>query len=319
MKLRAIALLLFLFFLAKPVLYAQITGASCPETAQYYAKDSINIITFGASTVEGVNGLMFQPYLTSSFLKCYPKKTVNIQNYGIGGETTGQGLVRIDNAIAGKTGFIVILMGANDAIHIEAGKLTLAQTEANMRLLISKSLKQNLVPVLCTIQNFDDRKTAFYKRVNMQIMHINNLYRNLSREYGIYLADLNAVIRRDFSLYQDFVHPNARGNRLISFILFDAINKIIADRFLQFTVTQNYPNPGKDKTSIDIIVPGAGKVDFKIYNLQNKLIRTVLSEYMNSGKHTIQLDLSTLQAGIYIYRISTSEGQAVVKKMVVMH
>ena len=319
MNFRALALYIIALFGLFNTVAAQITGATCPESAQYYSKDSINIITFGASTVEGVNGLDFQPYLTTSFLKCYPKKTINIQKYGIGGETTGQGLLRIDNAITNKTGFIVILMGANDAVHIQAGKLNIVQTEASMRLLITKSLAQKLIPIICTIQNFDDRKNFFYKKVNIQIALINNLYRKLVNEYGIYLADINAVIRRDFALYQDFVHPNYRGNRLISFVLFDTVNKIIAEKFLQFTVSQNYPNPGRETTRIDIVMPNAEKVEFKIYNLQGKVVQSVLNEYLNTGKHTIQLNLSALNPGVYIYRISSINGLSATKKMIIMH
>jgi hypothetical protein len=209
-------------------------------------------------------------------------------------------------------------MGANDAVAIAAGKLTLAQTEANMRLLIFKSMAQKLIPIICTIQNFDDRKSFLYRRINIQVGLINNIYRKLVKEYGIYLADINAVIRRDFTLYQDFVHPNARGNRLISFVLFDTVNKIIAERFLQFTVSQNYPNPGRGTTSIDIVMPNADKIEFKIYNLQGKVVQKVLHEYLNTGKHTIQLNLSFLNPGVYIYRISSTNGLSATKKMIVM-
>ena len=320
MRFRAFALCSIIFLGLLTTVNAQITGASCPESAQYYAKDSINIVTFGASTVEGVNGLEFQPYLTTSFLKCYAGKTVNIQKYGVGGETTGQGLLRIDNAIAGKTGFIIILMGANDALQIAAGKQKIAETEANMRSMITKSLAQNLVPIVCTLQNFDDRKNLNYKHVNVQIALINTIYKKFVKEYGIYLADLNAVIRKDFSLYQDAIHPNAKGYRLISFILFDTVNKIIAERFLQFIVSQNYPNPGKSLTSIDIVMPAADKVEFKIYNLQGKVVQTVLNEYLNTGKHTIQLNLSLIPSGIYIYRVISSTGlYAATKKLIVVH
>lgn len=197
--------------------------------------------------------------------------------------------------------------------------MTLAQTEANMRTLIVKSLNQNLVPIVCTLQNFDDRTSALYRRVNLQVRAINDMYKRLIKEYNIYLGDINAAMRRDFTLYQDAVHPNARGNRLISFVLFDAINKIIAERFLQFTVSQNYPNPGKSQTSVDIIMPEADKVEFKIYNIQGKLIQTVLHEYLNTGKHTIQINLDYLNPGVYIYRVATSSGLYVTtKKMVVI-
>lgn len=319
MGFRAIALYIVLSLSLFNTAIAQVTNASCPESAQYFSKDSVNIVTFGASTVEGINGSKFQPFLTTNFLKCYPGKTINIQNYGISGETTGQGLLRIDNAIANKTGFIVILMGANDAVQINAGKQTIAETEANMRVLILKSLKQKLAPIVCTIQYFDDRKDITFRKINIQIALINALYKKLVKEYGIYLADINAVIRRDFSLYQDLIHPNAKGNRLISFVLFDTINKIIAERFLQFTVSQNYPNPGREMTSIDIVMPSADKVDFKIYNLQGKVVQTVLSEYLNTGKHTIQLNLNLLNPGIYIYKVSSITGLSATKKMIVMH
>ncbi|WP_379089827.1 GDSL-type esterase/lipase family protein [Pedobacter sp. UC225_65] len=319
MRFRALALCIALLLCFSLKTIAQITGASCPESAKYFSKDSVNVITFGASTVEGVNGLNFQTYLTTNFVNCYINKTINIQKYGVSGETTAQGLLRIDNAIADKTGFIVILMGANDALQIDAGKMTLAQTEANMRTLIVKSLNQNLVPIVCTLQNFDDRTSALYRRVNLQVRAINDMYKRLIKEYNIYLGDINAAMRRDFTLYQDAVHPNARGNRLISFVLFDAINKIIAERFLQFTVSQNYPNPGKSQTSVDIIMPEADKVEFKIYNIQGKLIQTVLHEYLNTGKHTIQINLDYLNPGVYIYRVATSSGLYVTtKKMVVI-
>lgn len=298
---------------------AQITGASCPESAKFYSRDSVNVITFGASTVAGVNGLDFQTYLTTNFLNCYTTKTINVQKYGVFGETTVKGLARIDDAIAYKTGFIVILMGANDALEIEAGRQKITETEVSMRTLIVKSLNQNLVPVVCTIQNFDDRTDARLRRVNAQVLNINNLYKKLVKEYGIYLADVNAVIRRDFSLYQDVVHPNARGNRLISFVLFDVINKIIAERFLEFTLTQNYPNPGRERTSIDIVMPEADKVELKIYNLQGNVVQTVLNEYLNTGKHTIELNLSLLAPGVYIYRLVSLSGlHTATRKMLVV-
>ncbi|HTM98812.1 MAG TPA: hypothetical protein VL088_08730, partial [Pedobacter sp.] len=79
MRFRALAFYIFTLLSLFNTAVAQITGASCPESAKYFSKDSINVITFGASTVEGVNGLDFQPSLTTNFLKCYPSKTVNVQ------------------------------------------------------------------------------------------------------------------------------------------------------------------------------------------------------------------------------------------------
>ena len=285
------------------------TRVSCPDAAQYYSKDSINIVTFGASTVEGVNGVGFQTMLQNNFINCYTNKIVDITNHGIGGQTTFQGLLRIDNAIADRTGFIVIDMGINDAVAMTTGKGSIAETVANMRVLITASLKQKLVPILCTLQFVDDRTIKSYVAVNTNIRNLNTAYRKLAAEYKIYLADINAAMRRDFSLYQDPFHPNARGYRLVSYVIFDAINKAIFDKFLKFTVSQNYPNPAAMQTFIDVVLPEADKLNIQIYDLMGRLIKTVVNEYLNTGKHTLEINTSTFVPGIYFFKISSDSGQ----------
>ena len=285
------------------------TRVSCPEAAQYYSKDSINIVTFGASTVEGVNGVGFQTMLKNNFINCYTNKIVDITNHGIGGQTTFQGLLRIDNAIADRTGFIVIDMGINDAVAMTTGKGSIAETVANMRVLITASLKQKLVPILCTLQFIDDRTIKSYVAVNTNIRNLNTAYRKLAAEYKIYLADINAAMRRDFSLYQDPFHPNARGYRLVSYVIFDAINKAIFDKFLKFTVSQNYPNPAAMQTFIDVVLPESDKLNIQIFDLMGRLVKTVVNEYLNTGKHTLEINTSTFVPGIYFFKISSDSGQ----------
>ena len=109
MKLSAIVShIMLLFSFLTPIIVSAQTNVkiSCPEAAQYYAKDSINIVTFGASTVEGVKGLGFQTMLENNFSNCYSGKVINITNQGIGGQTTMQGLLRIDKAIRDRTGLL---------------------------------------------------------------------------------------------------------------------------------------------------------------------------------------------------------------------
>ncbi|WP_316830029.1 SGNH/GDSL hydrolase family protein [Pedobacter aquatilis] len=321
MKLSAIVshvLLLFSFLFPTIAFSQNNTKVSCPEAAQYYAKDSINIVTFGASTVEGVRGLGFQTMLESNFANCYTGKVIDITNQGIGGQTTLQGLLRIDNAVQNRTGFIVIDMGINDALSIATGKGSVAETESNMRLLITTSLKQKLVPIICTLQNVDDRANTNLVAVNTTIRQINAVYRKLVTEYKLYLADVNAAMRRDFSLYQDPYHPNARGYRLISYVIFDAVNKAIFDKFLMFVVTQNYPNPASTQTYIDIVLPESDKINVQIYDMMGRLAKTVINEYLNTGKHTLEINTTTFVPGIYFFKISSDSGQYnAVKKFIV--
>lgn len=317
---RALAAGLALFTISFTQVTAQTRPVSCPETAQYYAKDSINVVTFGASTIEGVKGLNFQDYLKANFERCYDGKSVNIYNYGIGGQTTGQGLERLNIALAGKTGFIVIDMGINDALSIIDRKLKIEETESNMRQIIQRSLAAGLVPIICTLQTINDTNSGRYRRANIVVDQLNKIYIKLAAEYKINLADINRFFKRDFSLYQDDLHPNAKGYRLMSYILFDTINRIIAKRFLQFTVNQNYPNPGFNKTTIDVILPDAQNLQIKIYDIQGRLVRTVIDDFLNSGIQSFDIDLSNMAPGIYIYKAIAGDGDyKVTKKMIVAH
>ncbi|TDG36341.1 T9SS type A sorting domain-containing protein [Pedobacter changchengzhani] len=284
------------------------TALSCPEAAKYYAKDSINIVTFGASTVQGVKGFGFQKFLVEHFKNCYSGKTVDITNHGIGGETTAQGLLRINDAIKNRTGFVVVNMGINDAVAITNGKLKITETEANMRAIIKIVIAKKLIPIICTLQNVDDRESTINVTVNKHIKSLNTIYRKIASENKIYLANINGALRSNFALYQDAYHPNERGYKIISFVIFDAINKAIFDNFLQFVVTQNYPNPANTFTKLDIVLPEADKIDVQIYDIMGRLVQTVIQDYLNTGKHTLEINTTNMVPGVYFFKVSSESG-----------
>lgn len=290
---------------------------NCSAASKFYSKDSINITTFGASTVAGIGGFSFQPGLKQNFETCYTGKIIDITNNGIPGETTTQGLTRFPKAIEGRTGFLVIDMGANDAQAIVNKKMRINDTERNMRYYIEESLKHNLIPIIGTIQFYNDKNDQFLKNCNLVVKQINTLYKKLATEYHIYLADINQSLGRDFNLYQDMVHPNAQGYKLISFVLFDAINAAIEEKLLLIGISQNYPNPVRDNTRINFSLSQAGKVQIKLYNLLGKPVRTLVDEYQTSGFHEVNAYLGDLTAGMYIYVMQVG-GQQLSKKLLLV-
>ena len=79
----------FLFFICFSAL-GQGRMPAWSSSAQFFS-DSLNVVTFGASPVEGVHvPFNFQQLLKSFLENCSSAKFVNIYNYGIGGETTSQ-------------------------------------------------------------------------------------------------------------------------------------------------------------------------------------------------------------------------------------
>lgn len=310
-KIIFLSFILSVFFLSG---YAQ--APSCSAVAKFYGKDSINVTTFGASTVAGVGGFSFQPGLLNNIESCYTGVIVTVTKNGVSGETTTQGLVRFPSAIAGRTGFILILMGANDALAMADKKSKIGDTEVNMRYYIETSIKNKLIPIIGTIQYFNDKNNQRLKTANLYVTQINTLYKRLAKEYNIYVADINRVIGRDFSLYQDYVHPNAEGYKLISYVWFDAINHAIEDRLLLVGLNQNYPNPAIDRTTIGFSLSQAGHVKIDLYNISGTFIKTLYDSYQNAGYQTINVPLNELNTGIYIYSMQVG-GQVISKKMIV--
>jgi acyl-CoA thioesterase-1 len=310
-----IVCIIFIFFSCISLAFAQ--TPTCSSASKFYSKDSIIITTFGASTVAGVGGFSFQPELQQNFEGCYVGKVVDITNNGVPGETTTQGLTRFPKAIENRTGFIIIDMGANDAQYIVNKKMKLSDTEKNMRYYIEESLKYNLIPIIGTIQFYNDKNDQFLKNCNLVVKQINTLYKRLATEYHVYLADINASLGRDFTLYQDGVHPNANGYKLISFVLFDAINEAIEEKLLRVGINQNYPNPVHDVTHIGFSLSQAGKIQIKLYNMLGKYIRTLDDEYQGAGYHEVSANLGDLTVGVYIYVMQVG-GQQLSKKLLLI-
>jgi len=84
-----------------------------------------------------------------------------------------------------------------------------------------------------------------------------------------------------------------------------------------FKLNQNYPNPFNSQTKIKYSIPLEDKVKLQVYDIQGKLVKTLVNENQGAGEYTIPLDASALSSGIYFYRIQTSKGSQT-KKMSVL-
>jgi hypothetical protein len=78
---------------------------------------------------------------------------------------------------------------------------------------------------------------------------------------------------------------------------------------------QNMPNPAGNATIIGYNVPQAGKVTFGLVNMVGQMLNTERHEVV-AGYHEIQLDVTSLAAGVYYYFIEFN-GQRLTRKMVV--
>jgi len=70
-----------------------------------------------------------------------------------------------------------------------------------------------------------------------------------------------------------------------------------------FLLNQNYPNPFNPSTTIEYHVAKDGPVAIRVFDVQGRLVTTLVDQAQTSGRHAVQWDASALPSGTYFYRI----------------
>ncbi len=89
-----------------------------------------------------------------------------------------------------------------------------------------------------------------------------------------------------------------------------------------YALKQNYPNPFNPVTTIAFDIVEAGRVRIDIYDVSGRMVRTLLNESRDPGRHRIEWNGrdnsgSTVPSGIYFYRINAGEFTAT-RKMILL-
>ena len=74
-----------------------------------------------------------------------------------------------------------------------------------------------------------------------------------------------------------------------------------------YSISQNYPNPFNPSTTIKYAIPQSGNVEIKIYNLLGAEVATLVNEYKEAGKYSVEFSTDNLKtnigSGVYFYNI----------------
>ncbi len=68
-----------------------------------------------------------------------------------------------------------------------------------------------------------------------------------------------------------------------------------------FHLFQNYPNPFNPSTVIKFDLRNSGFVKLKVYDINGKLVKTLVNEFLRPGTFEIAFDGSSLSSGLYFY------------------
>jgi len=71
----------------------------------------------------------------------------------------------------------------------------------------------------------------------------------------------------------------------------------------EFALDQNFPNPFNPSTTITFKLAVDSKVSLKVFDLLGQEVATLVNSNMTAGSHNTKLDASSMNSGVYIYKI----------------
>ncbi len=166
-------------------------------TITNYPPKNEKIVAFGDSLVFGQGAGE-----GNDFVSVLEKKLgKDIVNLGVSGNTTADGLRRIEEVLDEDSGIVIVLLGGNDGLR----RISKETTRANLKAIVEKCIEQGSVVVLLGVRGgliVDERE---------------EIYREVSDEYGaVYVEDVLDGIFLKPELMSDGIHPNDAGYAIIA-------------------------------------------------------------------------------------------------------
>jgi acyl-CoA thioesterase I len=177
------------------------------DIKNYPPKDG-PIVAFGDSLVQGVgasNGNDLVSLLSA-------KIGEPIINLGVSGNTTAQGLARIDEVLEKEPRLVILLLGGNDYLR----KVPLGETFSNLRRIITRLQSQGAVILLLGVRGglISDKFDSYYE--------------DLAEETGsAHVSDVLDGLIADQRYMSDAIHPNDVGYARIAERIYPVLKKLV--------------------------------------------------------------------------------------------
>lgn len=95
------------------------------------------------------------------------------------------------------------------------------------------------------------------------------------------------------------------------------VGSAISNKPGKFYLNQNYPNPFNPATTIYFSLPKSEHIQLQIFDLNGRLVKTLLDCSKNAGEHSVHFSNADLPSGSYIYRLTAGDFSDV-RKMVLI-
>jgi len=172
------------------------------------ADNSLKVMLYGDSLMAGY-GLPQNENLTTELTRNFKKNDPSLKfiNASISGNTSKNGLSRVDWSLGDNPNIVILSLGANDMLR----GLNPALTANNLDVIITKFKKNNAIVVLAGMLSPESMGPDYQAQFD-------SIYPELSKKHNLIFMPflLEGVALEKELLLKDFKHPNAKGIKVIA-------------------------------------------------------------------------------------------------------
>lgn len=174
------------------------------------------IVAFGDSLTQGVSGKSYPAFLQD--LLDQHGYSYRVDNQGVSGDTTTDGLARIENVIAEKPALVILEFGGNDGLR----GIPVEATKQNLAEMIERLQSAKIPLVLAGITLPPNYGPDYVKPFTA-------IFPALAAKYKLrYLPFLLQHVYADPELMQpDGIHPSEAGNRIVAQDVLELIKPLL--------------------------------------------------------------------------------------------
>jgi acyl-CoA thioesterase I len=207
---------------------SQIAPAPSPAPAPNQDERPV-IVTFGDSLTAGVAGRSYPDNLQD--LLDENGFRFRVDNQGVSGDTSSDGLARIENVIAEHPALVLLEFGGNDGLR----GIPIAATRKNLQEMIERLLTAKIPVVILGITLPPNYGSDYVKPFTA-------MFPDLAKQYHLkYMPFLLLNVYRSRDLMQpDGIHPNGEGNKIVARDVFQLIRPML-------TAAQKSAHPSREK------------------------------------------------------------------------
>ena len=206
------------------LLFKPIRALSCllllASSSASFGEQQIKIMLFGDSLMAGY-GLTQSESLASELSNRFDKDgiTVRLINASVSGNTSSNGLARLDWSLDDNPDVVVLCLGANDMLR----GIDPTLTKENLSTMINKIQENGATVVFAGMRSPESMGEDYQSQFD-------RLYIDLAQQHGLIFMPflLEDIALEAKYLQRDYKHPNALGIRVVAANLYPYLVKGIA-------------------------------------------------------------------------------------------